>query len=243
MFCWHLGGIHLYHHGLAKWSRMFSDFHKCQHQLHYLHARFASHLLNSISVSQSMVLQLGHTCPWLMDHFVFICWWHWRHWRHQPAGHLVHLVLKKNWRIAWTSMHRCLISSFLASTYPERTSSILYIKMEETEDCLSDYSSWDFTNSYGSHTRTFVQWDQPAGNKGTEIIWMDGRGKNSLAHCCKDTTQDMISIFKWRTQCSPSICIKATETCSTLGMQGCIESAFCIKVTIYNWVYSLRNIR
>ena len=70
---------------------------------------------------------------------------------------------------------------------------MLYVKTEETQDCFSDYSSWNFTYSSGSHTRTLVQWDQTAGNKGTKIIWMDGRGTNSFVHCCKGVTQVMRS--------------------------------------------------
>lgn len=138
------------------------------------------------------------------------------------------------------SMDSCLTASFLGGTHLKQTSSILYVKTEEIQNRLNNYSSRFFTNSNRSHTRVFVQWNQMAGNKGTEIIGMDVSGANS-AHHGKGMAQVMGGRLKIRSP--PSICVKAGEASSTLCVQGCLEYAFSIKIIEYDWIYTLYAVR
>ena len=95
-------------------------------------------------------------------------------------------------------MSGCFTASILAGTHLQRTSGILCVKVEETKNRLSNYST--------------------AGNKGTEIIGVNVGGADSAAYSSKGMAQIMRGGLERRTQSPPSLCVKAREASGTLGV-------------------------
>ena len=118
------------------------------------------------------------------------------------------------------SMDGCFTASILSGTHLQRASGVLYVEAEETQNRLSTYSSWYFPNSDWSHTGVFIQWNQTAGNTGTEIIGMDVGGADCAAHSGKGMALVVRGGLERRAQSPPSICVnranyngRSTDNC------------------------------
>ena len=72
---------------------------------------------------------------------------------------------------------------------------------------------------------------------------MDVSGADSATNSSEGMTQIMGGGLKRRAQSPPSICIEAGEACSTLRVQGCLEDAFSIEVTVDDWIYRLSAVQ